>query len=388
MSVKLLAATLGLVVFSQSALAQKLKAKDLGSYHGAFINHDPSYDSPEAVLKKIQTYELEHGTDLKFFNLEAKWSFKFDEASGELAFPEQHVKKLYDNGITVMARVFPSSNNDWEPEAPNTYTLDAILTGKFDEQLARYFNRLGNLRGSNGELIPFMYAFGPEMNGNWFAWSGVFNDGGKTDGYGDPTYPDGPEKFRDAYKHLIDIANAQGVTNITWAMAYEGHPPEELRQDPWNDYSYYYPGDDYIDWIGFSFYGAQSQHIAQWWWEFEEMLTDKYGPRDTNWDDILAISKCRPLAIFELGVTRYDLHPNKKAEWIRNAYEAIERYPDFKLVAYWNNISWGGKNNASKPETPLERKYYKEAIEKLRNDLEYNDEEPKCEREEGEETPK
>ena len=385
--VKVAVATMGIVAASGTASAQKLMSLDEGTLHGAFITHSPKYDSPEVILGKIKKYEKEYKKELKFFNLEAKWSFNFGEAPGELPFPEAHVKKFYDNGITILARVFPSADDDWSPEVPNPYDLDAINSGRLDEMLARYFQRLGNLRGSDGKLIPFLYAFGPEMNGNWFDWSGVFSGAGITDAYGDPTYPDGPEKYRDAYRRIIDIARDQGVTNITWAMAYEGHPPSELQQDVWNDYSYYYPGDEYIDWIGFSFYGPQSQEIAQWWWEFEEMLTDKYGPRETNWDDILAISKCRPLAIWELGVTRYDLYPTKKANWIRKAYETIKRYPDFRLAAYWHNKAWPGMQNPAEPETPLEKKYFREAIADLSNDFRYSDEDPKCEREDDDRKP-
>jgi hypothetical protein len=48
--------------------------------------------------------------------------------------------------------------------------------------------------------IPIMVKFGTEVNGNWFPWSSILNGGGKTNGYGDPNYPNGPERFRDAYR--------------------------------------------------------------------------------------------------------------------------------------------------------------------------------------------
>ncbi|MBT8446564.1 MAG: hypothetical protein KJO38_05430, partial [Gammaproteobacteria bacterium] len=34
--------------------------------------------------------------------------------------------------------------------------------------------------------------------------------------YGDPTWPDGPERIRDFYRHVIDLFREEGVRNVTW----------------------------------------------------------------------------------------------------------------------------------------------------------------------------
>ena len=51
--------------------------------------------------------------------------------------------------------------------------------------------------------------FGTEMNGFWFPWNGKWNGAGATTGYGDPALPDGPERFRDAYRHVHDVIASQ-----------------------------------------------------------------------------------------------------------------------------------------------------------------------------------
>jgi beta-mannanase len=61
------------------------------------------------------------------------------------------------------------------------------------------------------------------------------------------------------YRHIIDLFRKEGVRNITWC--FHVYPPQatgdspELYQ-PWNNIINYYPGDNYIDWIGISVYGA------------------------------------------------------------------------------------------------------------------------------------
>lgn len=90
-----------------------------------------------------------------------------------------------------------------------------------------------------------LFAYGPD--GNQFR-SEVTDQTGE---YGDPTLLDGPERVRDMFKHVIDIFNAEGVTNVTWFMYMaNGLMTQADSIDP----AQFYPGDDYIDWVGQSLY--------------------------------------------------------------------------------------------------------------------------------------
>ena len=57
--------------------------------------------------------------------------------------------------------------------------------------------------------------FALEMKGDCFPWSGYWNGGGETAGYGDPDYPDGPERYRDAYRHLVELFREERIENVT-----------------------------------------------------------------------------------------------------------------------------------------------------------------------------
>lgn len=73
--------------------------------------------------------------------------------------------------------------------------------------------------------------------------------------YGDPAWPDGPERIRDLFRHIIDIFNEEGATNVTWFMyASTNYMNPDAADFEWEHPGYYYPGDGYIDWIGQSLY--------------------------------------------------------------------------------------------------------------------------------------
>ena len=36
--------------------------------------------------------------------------------------------------------------------------------------------------------------------------------------YGDPAVPDGPERFRDAARHIVDLFDEVGATNLTYVV--------------------------------------------------------------------------------------------------------------------------------------------------------------------------
>jgi hypothetical protein len=78
--------------------------------------------------------------------------------------------------------------------------------------------------------------------------------------YGNPEYPDGPERVRDAFIHVIDIFRNEGVTDPGWFMygssgfvasaASSTDAQIVAATSTWNHPRWYYPGDEYIDWVG------------------------------------------------------------------------------------------------------------------------------------------
>ncbi|MDR4480963.1 MAG: hypothetical protein R3B37_14610 [Nitrospira sp.] len=119
--------------------------------------------------------------------------------------------------------------------------------------------------------------------------------------YGDPTWPDGPERIRDAFIHVIDIFRKEDVRNVTWFMYAGSHymNPQHEDYNPWLHPKYFYPGDDYIDWVGQSAYFIDPRvapKLRQQ--ELGTPITDALAPGYAAWGTVTQ----RPLFLPEFGV--------------------------------------------------------------------------------------
>ncbi len=300
-------------------------------YFGAFPDFGGSED--RVSTKRVHDFE-------KLVDHNLTWAMFSQNWFEGITYPKAHIHAIHEAGAIPYVRLMPRSDES-QGHAEPRFSLQRIIDGDFDANLTRW------AQDAKADGIPILVDFAVEMNGDWFPWSGVFNGGAKTDGYGDATYPDGPERYRDAYRHIIDLFRAEGVRHITWMF----HP--NLASEPsktWNAPAKYYPGDDYIDWVGFSLYGAQTPDEE---WEglgFGEQLRD--GCRAFK-----AISDTKPRAVLEFGVMDHHKDGNKTA-WLDDAFSTIlhNDCTTFQAISPWHekwqndDESWSDLRLDSSPE--------------------------------------
>lgn len=288
----------------------RLIAPTEGIYHSAH---------PDFGLRDDEVTDQRVDFFLRLANRGIVWSYISDHWDGGISFPERACRLLNDRGIIPLVGIMPWSTlrqNEREPK----YTLENILRGDFDAQLRSYARAAGALD------FPIMIEFGPEANGAWFPWSGVWNGGGERRVYGSANAPDGPERFRDAYRHVVSLFRAEGASNVTWVfhLASSSWPDKE-----WNAPRHYYPGDEWVDWIGVSAYGrlrpGEAKPLAA--------ILQKIYPQ------LAALSPHKPLAILEMGIAE-EAHRGDKALWIREAFSQLHagKYPRIKAVSWWNKM--------------------------------------------------
>ncbi|MFB7781082.1 glycoside hydrolase family 26 protein [Streptomyces bauhiniae] len=109
----------------------------------------------------------------------------------------------------------------WEPWKS---TLRHIAEGRDDAYIRR---TAGHVRDLN---VPVAIGFAPQMNGDRHPWG---------------TRKATPDEFVGAWRHLHDLFQDTGVSNVVWVWSptVAGPlPPARLRP--------YYPGDAYADWLG------------------------------------------------------------------------------------------------------------------------------------------
>jgi beta-mannanase len=216
-----------------------------------------------------------------------------------------------------------------EQDKPNKiFTLATILKGDFDADF-RSWARAARAFGS-----VLIVEYGTEVNGRWFPWNGYWNGGGKTNGYGNPKYPDGPERFRDAYRRIITLMRKEGAGNITWVFHLNCNDWPAVS---WNRFEKYYPGDSYIDWIGVSVYGAQTP-MEEEWPQFRAMMDEVY-PR------MKALTASKPMALLEFGVTKGN-PLGDQAVWAQKALADLIKFRWPRVFGFsWWNEAWENDDN-------------------------------------------
>jgi beta-mannanase len=181
------------------------------------------------------------------------------------------------------------------------------------------------------------------MNIPSYSWAGqhAFGEDGRTEYdvaagqwcglsacYGDLNVPDGPERYRDAYRHVHNLA-APLAPNIAWVWNPNARNWPLASVAPWNDYNEYYPGDDYVDWVGLDGYnwGPNSGNGYGRWVSFDEMFGAELR-------DLAARYPTQRQMIPEIGAVEDPADPNRKANFIRDTYQAYARYPLLQIIIW------------------------------------------------------
>jgi len=248
-----------------------------GIYHSAY----PDFGGTEDIVTSSRITDFETLVGKKIV-----WAYFSNNWYDNIQFPSAAVNTIHGAGKVPFIRMMPRTNFDEGGPDPN-YTMQKIIDGVFDTALAQWAIDAKNTN------IPLLVEFGTEVNGNWFPWNGQYNGAGTTSGYGDPNIPDGAERFRDAYRHIIDICNTNNANNITWFFHVDAYSEPDEK---WNEIGNYYPGDNYIDWLGVSIYGPQEKNED--YQEFSEILNDVYP-------SLVALSN-KPIAILEFAITEME----------------------------------------------------------------------------------
>ncbi len=283
-----------------------------GLYHAAYPNFSNARLNESAVsVERIRAFERLAGKPITWAYFSNHWF------GGRIVFPAAAVRTIQRAGRVPFIRMMAWSRY-FADEPDPVFTMQRIIGGDFDDALRRW------ARDAKATATPVLVEFGTEVNGEWFPWNGRWNGGGRTDGYGDPSWPDGPERFRDAYRHIVDLFRAEDVRNVTWFFHVNAGSFPHAR---WNRIRYYYPGDDYVDWVGISNYGSVSPEYE--WDAFTPTLRSIYA-------QVERMTAEKPVAVLEYGVVEDAAHGDK-AQWIRAAFRGLlsGEFPRLYAASWW-----------------------------------------------------
>jgi beta-mannanase len=330
-----------LLLFTSKLIYASLQPPQIGAYQGAYADFGPMAN--EVTVERIKEFE-------QLSQKKMTWAyFANDWLNGNIEFPQKNVEACIEAHVIPYIRMMPWVESKTQATASDpVYSMDQFLSGAHDAALKRY------ARAAKASQVNLIIEFGPEVNGDWFPWNGKWNGGGQSNKYGDPLWPDGPEKFRDVYRRIINIFRAEGANNITWVFHVD---VAWTPRKQWNEAYNYYPGDDYIDWIGLSVFGTQLP-TSDWLLFIPTLLSFD--------EEINKMSLTKPLMISEFATIENEYIPSYKEAWIRSALDSIEQgiFPRIKGISYWNSPGWlsDGTANFKIDSSPMSLKAYQDGI--------------------------
>lgn len=179
------------------------------------------------------------------------------------------------------------------------YRLRNIIAGRFDPYVRSWARRLAAYRR------PLRLRFAQEMNGNWYPWS-------------EHTNGNRPGEFVRAWRHVHRIFHAAGATNVRWVW---GPAAIKMRAGQ-------YPGDAYVDLVGFTMFNGGLQLRFQRWRPFAELLARPL-------EQLRAIAPHKPVELSEVGSAEQG---GSKAAWITGMFSTLPRHPEITSLIWFNLV--------------------------------------------------
>jgi beta-mannanase len=287
----------------------QLAVPDNGVYTGAYIDFGDSED--DVTLEAIENFEKLVGKHQAIVASSSYW--------GQQSFPRANLEIITHYGAVPLVYWSPWDKPYEQNTGIDRFNLTAILAGKWNAYIDNWADQAKDF----GK--PMLVAWGLEMNGTWFPWSGEFYGREKVIATvnGKKIFA-GPDYYKKAYRYVVDRVRARGVRNIQWVFHVNSY---SYPQEMWNQIVEYYPGPDYVDWIGMSAYGMQFKDDP--WVKVEDAFEYPY-------QDIAALDPSKPLMLAEWGIGEFP-HDGNKGEWVKNAFSEIKnKCTRVKAIVFWH----------------------------------------------------
>jgi mannan endo-1,4-beta-mannosidase len=199
------------------------------------------------------------------------------------------------------------------------YSLAEIATGSLDPYLRTYAHAVAALN------LPLAIRLDHEMNGAWYPWS-IYSQKNGRDG------KTGAEWYRLMWQHVHDIFVQAGATKVIWVWS-----PNIITWSR-SDFRNFYPGTDYVDWIGLSGYYRRSSEQPTFDSTFGATLRKLRNPA-------VFPHAAKPILLSEIGATE---NGGSKAVWINDLFTAFSAPENADLVGF----AWFHNTVTSSPGEP------------------------------------
>lgn len=139
-------------------------------------------------------------------------------------------------------------------------------------------------------------------------------------------------QYRAAFQHVVTVARQMGLPN-KWTTFLQNYTWQAREPDDW------WPGDAYADYMGVQGYGSSpntptaADCNTNHWRSFADTFKAPYD---------FAVAHEKPMLIGEWGQREDDAHPNRKAQWFKDARAAMKtRMTQIRVVLYYHSDGRG-----------------------------------------------
>jgi len=269
--------------------------KELGGFYTGYYA-PAEFDQLEGLSKEIRNAETLLDRSLDIASLYVAWGPESIDG-----FPRESLEKLIAGGRVPMitwepwTETFPWTHEQALPLARNKDIFRNIADGSFDYYITAFARKLRDLDA------PVFLRFGHEMDNPQYPWS----EDGKVPA----------EDFIEAWRRMVVLCNKEGASNITFVY------------NPWRGVAMdkYYPGDDYVDWIGLTLLNYGKAGRDGRWHSFDSLYSEFHH---------YAKGYEKPVMLAEFGSTAYG---GNAGSWLANAFETIEAsYPQIRAAVLFH----------------------------------------------------
>lgn len=272
----LVALCLGVVCVVPAAAAASRKPASTGSVLWGAETGDPWLQ-----FSRLSSFERKAGKKVSLYC--------FYVSTDTASFPVDQAQAVTARGATPIATIEPWSHR-----------LDDIAAGVHDPRLQAWATSIKTW----GK--PIWLRFAHEMNGNWYPW------GEAVDG-------NSPGDYVAAFRHVVDVFDAVGATNVTWVWN-----PNVVYPDS-TALAGLYPGDAYVDWVGIDGYNFGTSQAWSTWQSPAAVFGATLG-------EVRAIT-AKPIVIAETGSAEAG---GSKAKWIGELFALLKANTDVKAFLWFN----------------------------------------------------
>jgi len=248
-------------------------------------------------LKLVKQYENQSKLRFGIVSLYIPWG---DHAESRL--PGGLIDSIYkSNAIPMISwepwqSLFDKEKNAEEGKREEK-VFSRVVKGDYDHYLNTFSKQIKSLNR------PVFIRFAHEADNPQYPWSAK---GGNTS-----------DEFKEGWKYVHDYFAKNGVYNVIWVW------------NPWKPdaVSKYFPGREYVDWIGVTNLNYGTKNGSTSWYSMEQL----YQPFHKN----PVFKTDLPVMLAEMGSLPGE---GKQDQWFQGAFKSIRnKFPEIKAVVFFNS---------------------------------------------------